>query len=274
MINLHLRYSLREKIPKSIRRILPKIIRRRINRKFFKYYFLNTNLKNLPETSYPEKGDLNYQKNLIKQFDQSQKQTSSMTCPHLMELLLMKFNSETSFSFLDIGGEKIDFYLDLKKNFKNIKYFLFNQKSMTEPFHKIKLEFNFEDFNVIDNFNEISNERYDFVNFGSCIQYFNNYETVLKEVSKNSKNIFFSATHLYDSSDNEFKKDVIVKQVNVLPQVNYLYFFNRNNFFKILTEEQFELVFENKNLTDKVNYDNFNILQNIQYSDFLFSKKD
>ena len=40
-----------------------------------------------------------------------------MTCPHLMELLLMKFDNNQNFNFLDIGGEKIDFYLSLKKNF-------------------------------------------------------------------------------------------------------------------------------------------------------------
>ena len=65
-----------------------------------------------------------------------------------------------------------------------------------------------------------------------------------------------------------------MKQVNVLPQINYLFFFNRKNFFKIFFDNGYDLLFEKQNLTDKVNYDNFNnFLQNIQYSDFLFSKK-
>ena len=268
-------YTIREKIPKNIRRLLPKIFRRLINKKFFKYYFLKTNLKSLPDANYPEKGDLIYQKNLIDKFNQTKTQNSSMTCPHLMELLLMKFDMKENFNFLDIGGEKIDFYLNLKKNFKNVKYFLFNQKSMTEPFHKIKLEFNYENFYVIDNFEDILNNKYDFVNFGSCIQYFNNYEDVLEKISNNSKKIFFSGTHLYDSSENDFLKNIIVKQVNVLPQINFLYFFNRNTFFEIFNKNGFDLIFENKNLTDVVNYDNFQrYLKNIQYSDFLFSKKN
>ena len=60
-----------------------------------------------------------------------------------------------------------------------------------------------------------------------------------------------------------------------MPQINFLYFFNRENFFKIFFEKKYNLEFENKNLTDKVNYDNFNSrLKNISYSDFLFEKNN
>ena len=60
-----------------------------------------------------------------------------------------------------------------------------------------------------------------------------------------------------------------------MPQINFLYFFNRKNFFKIFFEKKYNLEFENKNLTDKVNYDNFNShLKNISYSDFLFEKNN
>ncbi len=274
MIDLDRLYTIREKIPKNVRRILPKIIRKLINKKIFKHYFLKTDLKNLPNLNYPKKGNLEYQKNLIKKFNNIKIQSSSMTCPHLIELLLMKFKKDESFNFLDIGGEKIDFYLSLKKNFKNVRYFLYNQKSIIEQFHQIKLEFKYNDFHIIDNFEEIFINNYDFVNFGSCIQYFGNYEEVLKKITNNSKYIFFSGTHLYDSMVEDLNKNIIVKQVNVLPQTNYLYFFNRKNFFEIFTEKEYEFIFESKNLTDKINYENFeNYLKNIQYSDFLFSKK-
>ena len=62
MINLDQLYSIRQKIPKIIRRLFPKI-------SFFKYYFLPTNLKVLPELNYPEKGDIEYQKTLIEKFN-------------------------------------------------------------------------------------------------------------------------------------------------------------------------------------------------------------
>ena len=55
-----------KQIPKNVRRLLPKIIRRLINKKFFKYYFLKTDLQNLPKISYPEKTELEYQKELIE----------------------------------------------------------------------------------------------------------------------------------------------------------------------------------------------------------------
>ena len=166
MLNIDLLYTIREKIPKNIRRILPKIIRRQIDRKFFKYYFLKTNFKNLPNLNYPEKGNLEYQKNLIEKFNFLEKQTSFMSCPYLIDLLSTKFRA-----------------------------------------------------------------------------------------------------------DKIFKKNIVVKQLNVLPQINYLFFFNRNSFFKIFLEKEYNLIFEKKNLTDEVNYDNFNyLLKDIQYSDFLFQK--
>ncbi len=267
MISLDQLYTIRQKIPKFIRRLFPKF-------HLFQYYFLPTNLKRLPELNYPEKGDIEYQRDLIKKFQISKKQTSSMTCPHLIELIHMKFNSNDNFYFLDIGGEKIDFYLNLKNNFKNVKYFLFNQKSMLNPFREIKDELNLEDLILVDKIEDISNNNYDFVNFGSCIQYFNDYENFLKRITNISKYIFFSGTHLYDNLSNDLNKNLVVKQVNILPQTNYLYFFNRESFFKILLDENFKIVFEENNLTDKINYNNFaHNLKNLQYSDFLFEKK-
>ncbi len=274
MINLDKLYSIREGIPKIVKKMIPRFIRQKINKIFFKYYFLPTNLKNLPQLNYPVYGDYEYQKNLIKIFNEKKKQTSFMTCPHLLELLLMKFNNFENLNFLDVGGEKIDFYLDLKKNFKNAKYFLFNQKSITEPFHEIQKKYNFNDFFVIDDLPEIFKKKYDFVNFGSCIHYINNYEELLQRISEISKYIFFSGTHLYDSDNEIFKKNMVVKQVNTLPKVNYNFFYNRKTFFEIFEKKDFELIFESLNLTDMVNYENFNSnIKNIQYSDFLFSKK-
>ena len=48
---------------------------------------------------------------------------------------------------------------------------------------------------------------------------------------------------------------------------------NYGNFFQFFYKKNFELIFEEENLTDKVNYDNFkdNFI-NIKYSDFLFKK--
>ena len=85
----------------------------------------------LPNSNYQEEINLEYQKNLIKKFSETKK-NSFMTCPHLIQLLLMKFNSNDNYSFLDIGGERIDFYLELKKNFGNVKYYIFNLKPVVK----------------------------------------------------------------------------------------------------------------------------------------------
>ena len=131
MNKLNTLYDLRERIPKFIKKIFPKFLKRKINKKFFKYYFLQTTMIKLPNSNYQEEINLEYQKNLIKKFSETKK-NSFMTCPHLIQLLLMKFNSNDNYSFLDIGGEKIDFYLELKKNFGNVKYYIFNLKPVVK----------------------------------------------------------------------------------------------------------------------------------------------
>ena len=93
-------------------------------------------------------------------------------------------------------------------------------------------------------------------------------------INKISRYIFFSGTHLYDSNNENYKKFIVVKQVNVLPQVNYNFFFNRKSFFEIFEKNDFDLIFETTNLTDRVNYENFDsYIDNIHYSDFLFLKR-
>lgn len=274
MIYLDKLYALREKIPQSLRKILPKLIRRKINQKFFCYYFLPTKLKSLPILNYPDKESYEYQKNLIHKFDLEKKQTSFMTYPNLIDLLKKNFDINYDIKFLDIGGERIDFYLDLNKNFKNIEYYIFNIKSMIEPFREIKSKFNYKNFHIIEKVEDIFKLNFNFINFGSCIQYFDKYEKLLNEITDNSDYIFFSGTHLYDTMEKKFEKHIIVKQVNLLPNENFLYLFNRKNFFQLFYKKNFKLVFEEENLTDKINYDNFKKdLINITYSDFLFKKK-
>ena len=54
-------------------------------------------------------------------------------------------------------------------------------------------------------------------------------------------------------------------------EISTISFFSAKNAFGL---ENFKLLFENKNLTDNVNYNNFNkIFDNIGYTDFLFTKK-
>ena len=273
MDNLNNLYNIRLKIPRLIKFLIPKFIKRRINKKFFPYYFLITNYEKLPHFNYVNKNNLDKQKILIEKFDKNQKQNSFMTCPYLHQLLLMKYNINENFSFLDIGGENIDFFLQLKKNFKNVKYYIYNLEKINDDFIKLKLYFKFQNLNVISKIDEIFNNKFDFVNFGSCIQYFDNYETILKNITENSNQIFFSGTTLFENDKENYQKHVIVRQVNIFPEINYCYFFNKRFFYNFFFKKNFNLVFESKNITDNVNFKNFDSLfKKIEYKDFFFKK--
>jgi hypothetical protein len=108
------------------------------------------------------------------------------------------------------------------------------------------------------------------VNFGSCIQYFDNYETLLKNITENSNQIFFSGTTLFESDNENYQKHIIVRQVNTFPEVNYCYFFNKQYFYNFFYKKSFNLVFDNKNMTDSVNFKNFGSFLDFYKSDDIF----
>ena len=271
--NLDRFYNIKLNIPKFIKYLIPKFIKKKINKKFFSYYFLLTDYQKLPLSNYVNINNLEKQKDLIEKFNINQKQNSSMTCPYLHKLILMKYNSNDNFSFLDMGGEYIDFFLELKKTFQNVKYYIFNLEKVTNDFSKLKFDYKYQNLNVITQIDEVFNKKFDFVNFGSCIQYIDDYENILKNITKNSKQIFFSGTTLFETEQENYKKHVIVKQMNVLPDINYCYLFNKKYFYNFFYEKNFKLIFEDKNTTDNVNFKNFiGLFKNIEYKDFFFKK--
>lgn len=266
-------FELRNKLPKFLIKLIPKFIKRIIKKKFFNFYFIPTNHSKLVNDNYINNNNYDYQKKLIEDYKHNFKQNSFMTFPHLIELLLKKFNSDEEIMFLDMGADNIDFFLELNSKFNNIKYFFCNLKSVNSIFEKLKYENNYKNMFIIDTIDDLSNEKFDFINFGSSIEYFENYEDVLNKVSNIGKNIFFSGTTLFETKNEKYKKHIIVKQVNLYPDINYLYFFNKQFFFSIFLNNNFKLLFEKKNLTDDVDYHNFNkIFKNVNYLDFLFSK--
>ena len=185
---------------------------------------------------------------------------------------MLSFNENLEFIFLDFGGENIYFYLYLKKNFKNINYFIHNKKDINQDFIKLKEKYKFENIAVLENIDEISNNKYDFIYFGSVIQYIENYEQILSKIFNVSKKyIFFSGTNFFSNILNE-KNRIIVRQVSYLPSVIYCYFFNFDNFIKIFLTNKFSTIFREKNITGNVNYNNFgSSLGNIVYTDLLLS---
>ena len=273
MRNLNKLYNIRFKIPKFVKSLIPKFIKRKINKKFFSHYFLITDYQKLPYLNYINNNNLDKQKILIEKFDINQQQNSFMTCPYLHQLLLMKYNANEDFSFLDMGGEYIDFFLQLKKNFKNVKYYVYNLDKINNDFIKLKLDFKYQNLNIISKIDEIFRNKFDFVNFGSCIQYFDNYEVILKNITENTNQIFFSGTTLFESDNENYQKHIIVRQVNTFPEINYCYFFNKQFFYNFFYKKDFNLVFESKNITDNINFKNFgSLFKKIEYKDFFFKK--
>mgnify|MGYP001300945982 CR=1 FL=1 len=275
MININIFYNIRKNMPQFLKMLFPKFLKKKIKKKLFPYYYQVTDYEKLPKYNYINNNNIRLQENLIEKFKVDNKQNSITSCPHLINLLLMKYKPDEKFSFLDIGGEYIDFFLVLKKNFKNVEYYVFNLESINKDCEKLKDKYNYMNLNVIQDEKSIFKNNYDFVNFGSCIQYFENYENFLLNITRVANQIFFSGTILYDSHNENHKKHIIVKQLNVYPSINYLYFFNKFYFYKFFYEKNFDLLFECKNLTDNVNFKNFNgIFESVEYKDFSFIKKN
>ena len=258
----------------KVLKITPKRIVRKIIKKN-KLYFVPTKLLELPKENHPVLHSYADQKKYLENFKVNNVQKSFMTYPYLTQLLLTKFKKYDEFCLLDIGGENIDFYLDLKKQFNNMKYYVFNQKRVLENLNKLKDEYFLQDFNIISNLDDIYNFSYEFINFGSSIHYFNNYEEVLKDITQVSKNyIFFSGIHLYKNNNSTLGNSLIVKQINLFPISLFCYFFNRDYFLKHFMNKGFVTVFEKKNITDNVNYKNFqNLFVDAMYTDLLLSNK-
>ena len=66
---------------------------------------------------------------------------------------------------------------------------------------------------IIDTIDEVSSKKFDFINFGSSIVYFENYEAVLNKASNIGKNIFFSGTTLFETKNDKYKKHISPKKI-------------------------------------------------------------
>ena len=188
-----------------------------------------------------------------------------------MHILLKNLFKKKNFNYLDVGGDNIDLYLKINNNLNITNYFIYNFKEIINIFKKIKIQFKMKNLYPITNIKTLNN--LDLVYFGSSIQYFRNYNVFLKKIfMKKPKYIFFSGTTFF--SDNINVEKLVVKQTNILPQTVYLYFFNLNKFITLFRNNNYKLVFTQKNRFAKVNYKNFYpVLKNIMYLDILFVRK-
>ena len=257
-------------LAKKITKFFPKTLNRKLLRKY-KIFFVPVNILKLPKNFYPVDANLKLQLNYINQFQKEKKLINNTTKKNL-DKFLYKIYKKNSFSFLDVGGDKIDLFLFLSHKLKVKKYFVLNFSEIISLFKFIKLKFNYNKFYPITKINSL--KKIDFVYFGSSIQYFKNYKVFLKNIfKKKPKFILFSGTSFF--YDNSLKRDtIVVKQTNILPNTVYLFFFNLDDFKIFFKKNGYKLIYLSKNNTANISYYNFKpYLKKIEYLDLLFVKE-
>ena len=237
--------------------------------KIFKIFFVETNLQNLPDVNYPltnikselEKSKLEKKNNL----------RPYITYTHLPDLLEVLTDRIKKINFIDVGAGNLNLYYYLKKNFENINYLFRDQKEVeTCVIEFIKNE-KLKNISVVDvNSLDLINIAY----FGSSLQYIKNYKSELKFFFKKSNYILISQSPFFLNDKSEER--IIVKQLNMHPNINYLYIFNYKKFLNFMTENNYNLVEKNiNNVTKFLNFKNFSkdFYTDINMYDLLFKLK-
>jgi len=243
---------------------LPRFFSRKLF-KVFKIFFVPTSLKELPQNNHPSKLDMNLQKAII---EESKEDSFKPFISHikLLEILKNYEKDNSNIRFYDFGPCNIDLYLYLSKKLKKIEYTYFDQPEHNLNIKKIKNDNNFSNLSIDVDF-KLEKKNLDFIYFGSSIQYLKNYKETLKEFCNNKpKYIIVSQTPFY-SSRNSFK-DVVLKQLNLHPVINFAYLINYDSFLEFMKKNGY--VLEEKNLNRVIKFLNFkNFDKSYEFIDFL-----
>lgn len=250
---------------------LPQYLARRIF-KIFKVFFVETNLKSLPKNNHPTKIDKNIQSVIIKNLNEDFYRPFS-TCSFLLESISIYSSSKNKIKFFDFGANNIDNYIYLKRYIKNLEYFYHDLPEYNEYISDFIQKRNLKDIKVLNNLEQIE-ENVDFTFFGSSIHYIDNYKEILRQITKKkSKYLIFSHTPFYKSDKSN--KDIVMKQVNIHPTINYAYLIEYNSFLNLMKNCNYKLVSQNtNNLIKFLNFKNFKNYSFINFLDLIFINKD
>jgi len=242
---------------------LPTFFSRKIF-KIFKIFFVPTALEKMPNNNHPLKINYDVQNIIIKKSKESTfKPFISYT--KLLEILKNYEIKSSCIKFYDFGACNIDLYLYLSKNLKKLNYIYFDQHHNNQIIEKIKNNNNFTKLEIDIDF-KLEKKEIDFVYFGSSLQYLKNYKEILMNFIKyKSKHIIVSQTPFYSS--NHLSKDIVIKQVNLHPAINFAYLLNYESFLTFMKNNGYTL--QEKNLNRVIKFLNFkNFKKNYQFVDF------
>ena len=246
--------------------LVPTILQKRI-RKIFKVYFCISNKNKLPKANYNIDFTEKYQKFIVNNF-RTKNYISRNSCNYLSKLVSKKKIKKVN--FLDFGAGDINTFLELKK-IKKLNYYYFDVLKKNKIIYKIEKYYKFKNFFIINNILN-NKKKFNFVFFGSSLGYSNYYQKILEQIT-NNKCKYILITGITFFSNNKNKKNIIAKQINLLPKINYVYFFNKQRFFNFFIKKKYKVNFIKKNQFKKINFNNLKFFsKKIEYLDVLFEK--
>ena len=249
---------------------LPRYISRRIF-KIFKIFFVETKLKSLPDNNHPNIIDEETQNEIVKKNTELFNKPFN-TCPYLLEILAVYYSFSEEIKILDFGANNIDNFIYLKKYLKNLQYFYHDLPENNSIIEKLIKKNNWDDIKVAKDIANIDQDL-DFAFFGSSIHYVKDYKIILEKIFKKKiKYLIFSHTPFYKSVKND--KDIVMKQVNIHPIINYAYLIELNNFLKFMDDNGYNLISSSQNnLIKFLNFKNFKNFNYIGFLDLIFVAK-
>ena len=237
------------------------LIMRKISR-FYKIFFVPTNKKDLPFNNHPVrdlKGFFDYQFSFYK---------NKKFNLFVYYLIKKNFKKNTKVRFLDYGGENLDLYLYLKDEFPRIDITVINQAKLNIELKKFIKNKKILGIKVFKNIKNSKNTKYDFVHFGSSLQYLRNYEKILNFLLR--KTVGFLCISASSFFYENIKKRIVTKQVNLLPMTLYCYIFNFNYLKKLIIRQNFKILAKKKNSYKKINFNNFDL--KVDHLNLIFKK--
>ena len=165
----------------------------------------------------------------------------------IVPLLLCNLNTD-NINILDIGGGYNSVYYFCKYFLKkNIKTTVVERKVIVDSIKEF-IE-NEKNLKYIQDIKNTLPEDYNIINFGSSFQYFLNSTDILNEVFKhNALYIIITDTIFLDK-----KKSFITLQVNMFPSIFPYRFNNINDIIKIMSSNNYKLIYNSKRISEKHN---------------------